>query len=132
MNKENLLKMADHLESGKVGKFDMRAYCDCVIGQSLRLIENRTGNFNYQWVQGSTRRMFGIDPSTPTSDFCFGATWPNDPRLAAERLRYVAQHGDAPSGDQWHRFAGWPVKENPAELQPEEIDEVDEYEEALC
>jgi len=106
MNKENLIKMADYLDNGVVGKFDMRAFCSCVVGHALRHIEGHTGNFNSQLVPGATQRIFGIDDCRTDAKwtFCFGAEWSSDPKMAAARLRYVAQHGDAPSADQRGRF----------------------------
>jgi len=137
MNKENLIKVAEDLERNP-GKFNMRAYCDCVIGRGLRVIENRTGAFDSNWVQGSTQRIFDIDPGTNTADFCFGAQWPNDPNLAAMRLRYVARHGEAPHRNQWPRFtyAQGPTAPvvTPPVSEEDEYEEaaLDEYEEAIC
>jgi hypothetical protein len=109
MNVDNLNEMAEYFEKGPSGPFNMKAYCDCVIGHSLRHLEKRTGNWNFQWVQGAARRMFGIDMDRNfhhygTGDFLFGSQWNNDPKAAAFRLRYVARHGGAPDWKQWHNF----------------------------
>jgi hypothetical protein len=123
MIKENLLKVADYLDSDKVEKFDMRDYASCVVGHGCRIIEGREGYWNCQWVQGATMRIFGIPSATPTAEFLFSANWTSDPKMAAVRLRYVALHGEAPSYDQWERFRyvlpPWKkYEQKPAESEP--------------
>ena len=131
MNKENLNKMADHLDGDGGSELNMRQFCNCVVGRSLRVIEHMKGNWNHQWVAGATERMFGIPDErwSPLWMFLFGGDWPNDPHLAAVRLRYVAQHGDAPSKDQWDRFRN---VQAPAVAEVDEPEYKAEHEEACA
>lgn len=126
INVTNLNQMADYLDSGDLHhNFNMRAYCDCVVGHALRVLDRKTGNWNFQWVAQATARIFGIDDRSshvdPTWQFCFGANWPSDPHLAAVRLRYVARHGAAPDASQWKRFE---FEQSPA--PPDDIPELAE------
>lgn len=97
IQKDRLNKMAGYLDKGPEGLFCMRQYHCCVIGHVARAlgIEGHA-----EWSAAYT--VFGLDGQAAA--FCFGSQWSNCPKAAAERLRYVAQHGDAPSNDQWERF----------------------------
>lgn len=109
MNKEISLRMAEYLEGDRlIQQFRMSCPETCTIGHALRVIEGRFGRFNYQWFQGVTERIFDIPRDSQECYFCFGGRFSDDPKAAAARLRYVAQHDAAPSYDQWPNFNSVP------------------------
>lgn len=109
MNKEISLRMAGYLEGDRlIQQFKMSNPETCTIGHALRVIENRSGRFNYRWFSGATERIFGIPRASRESFFCFGGRFSDNPKAAAFRLRYVAQHDAAPSDDQWDNFNSVP------------------------
>lgn len=105
MNKDNLLKMADYLDAGNFGghQFHMPKYCDCVLGHAVCVFEDGL-KAHIPDIMTASRRIFGIGADDEDWLFCFGSRWSDDPHAAADRLRYVAIHGAAPSKDQWERF----------------------------
>jgi hypothetical protein len=133
MNKENLFNMADYLDGG-LENFDMKVLCNCVIGHAVRHFGhlNRQGLVkvsDYTCGEAMTE-IFGIKPQTEAAAFCFGGHWGHktggkNSHAAAQRLRYVAIHGDAPDRDQWERF------ENPSYSVPVRFVETKKYQEAL-
>lgn len=104
---ENLNKMADYLDSESVGYFDMTNVVTCVLGHACRHIEHSNA------TQGASSRVFGVSYISAEGQFMFGSHWGTDPKAAAARLRYVAQHGAAPSRDQWDRFMFPPKAPSP-------------------
>lgn len=127
IQKKNLNDMADYFEAGSlVAPFRMNQYCHCVLGHSVRVLEKKTGFWNFQWIQGAAERLFGFKESSAEGMFCLSATWHNmnevdDPKAAAARLRYVARHEAAPSADQWPRFREVP---RVVEAEEEVLEEV--------
>lgn len=106
MNIEALNKHADYLDGGDlVAPFIMDQCSNCALGHAIMVMEGKTDFWNNAWgLQGAAMRIFGIANLSLEADFLFDKDWPNDPHLAAERFRYVARHGAAPSKDQWKRF----------------------------
>jgi len=107
MNKENLLKMANHIEKVEQAHFDMVCYrtnetknCNsvaCVVGHCVDLVPEESlpreynGNIAYgPWSVDFT----GI--SGNAWNWCFGSYWAgidNTPLGAAKRIRYLVENG---------------------------------------
>jgi len=107
---------------GYIGWFDMRTYSDidaddscgssgCAIGWATRAVEPRQvilvqPDYFEPW-QGYANRLFGTNDEAPgVGNFMFGVNWrdtENNPKMTAERIRYVLDHGKAPEewGPQW-------------------------------
>jgi hypothetical protein len=125
MNKGNLLKMADYLDNMS-GCFVMNSYEYCVLGWSGEAIQGIKQHFYAPAeVHPRARKLFGIMEGSSEWHFCFGARWgipgtQSDKKAAAARLRYVAQHGAAPSEDQWSRFMVYPMPQITVEDEAED------------
>lgn len=110
MNKENLLKMADYIETVPQEKFDMEHFrfgdenaheCNsigCIIGHCTILDTNplpmySDGDINFgEWSQSFT----GISPFTSDWTYLFGYKWigiDNTPTGAAKRIRHYVENG---------------------------------------
>lgn len=123
MNIENLNIMGDYFDGLDRGSsLNMRQYPCCALGHSIRFLDKQKGHWNFQWVRGSSERLFGFSEFSRTGQFLFGQDWINNPKACGERFRYVARHGDAPSGDQWERF------QFPSRQVIAEVDEAEETE----
>lgn len=119
VNSANLTFMAGWLEDNKPADFSMSHLNRCVMGKATSVFENRSPadcQFEYQYHSGS--RIFGVAENTPTWIFCFGARWTNCVFAAAQRLRYVAIHGEAPDESQWPSFEKFPR----AVVEPEDVE----------
>jgi len=106
---------------GQLGYFDLGLYASqfegetcgsagCAIGWASVAIEPRRtwGSLaaGESWAQFAYRLFGTHDSCDQAGEFMFGAHWEgsdNDPKLTAERIRYVLDHGNAPVewGDQW-------------------------------
>ena len=116
MNKENLKKMADYIETISPERFDMLEFrtggkknheCDsvgCVLGHCTVLDKNPLpmnyiGDINFsEWSLDFT----GLYPNSDEWDYLFAPFWKavdNTPIGAAKRIRYVLENG-AP--EDWH------------------------------
>ena len=111
MNKENLLKMADYIETIPQNDFHMGCYrngfkkyhkCNsvgCIIGHCTILDEEENlprrsdGEINFSlWSQ----RFTGITAGSDEWYYLFGGDWSrtdNTPTGAAKRIRYFVEHG---------------------------------------
>ena len=128
MNKGNLSKLADYLEtevkqkqfdmdlyrSDEVGRMcDFRSYHDCgTVGcalgwapfvEGLEPIDQEFDDDHYMGVSlifaSYQRRVF--DLSTIAWEWCFSDEWrsyDNTPKGAAKRIRYFVEHGQVPFG----------------------------------
>lgn len=122
MNKDNLLKLADHLDTVEPDRFDMNLFfggaatqkkreryvktgampcgtvaCALGYGPSAGLTmlaeESRAGV--YRWFRYSAR-VFGVVQETREWNFLFHCHWAmldNTPAGAAKRIRYMLEHG---------------------------------------
>lgn len=107
MNKEELLDLANYLDTGKTATpLVMKCFPHCALGQSVRRHHPELGTVDVA-IKASQEEhnRYGVDRNSDDYSFMFGSHWPNCPHLAAERIRYVAIHGAAPSRDQWDRFS---------------------------
>jgi hypothetical protein len=123
-NNDNLNKMADYFEGGPDGPFNMLQYRCCALGHSIRELEQQKGDWDPQWVQGASYRLFGFVEQANAGQFLFCSRWINDPAACAARFRYVALHGDAPSRDQWDSFQTVPPVVEVEEKEEAEAEEL--------
>ena len=129
MNKRNLLKLARYLElpaAQRRPRFDMAMYCasaysykrtscgtaGCAVGHGP---DAGIPKFSRESWSNYSGRVFGLHPyrrslRTYVWNFCFSGDWAyshyNRAADAARRIRYVVEHGDAPSG--WTYKNPWP------------------------
>jgi hypothetical protein len=110
MNHENLNNLADELMNGGGGeRFDMMYADCCALGVACRLYPE----IGKKPFYGVAETLLGVVIGTPEWMFMFGGRWGRTPvgkcpEAAAERIRYVLQHGGAPSSDQWESFEQYP------------------------
>lgn len=124
INKENLLKMADHIETVPPETFDMGCYWDdiepecnsvgCIIGHCTKLDPNinryldSDGDIKFtSWSEDFT----GIGCNTSAWDYLFSHEWAavdNTRTGAAKRIRYFVEHGLPEDWkDQMNGYAPW-------------------------
>jgi len=110
MNRENLNRMADYIETIPQEKFNMRLYrwgekvnsecgsVGCVVGHCTVLDKNplplyKSGNINfYAW----SREFTGLGPLSDETAYLFASGWEafdNTPTGAAKRIRHFLEHG---------------------------------------
>jgi hypothetical protein len=114
MNKENLLRMADHIETIPQKEFDMEKYrkdgsslemeCNsvgCAVGHcSILDIDNIQKNFICMFYWGInflewSEQFTGVYVM-PQWNYLFGDRWKyidNTPQGTANRIRYIVKHG---------------------------------------
>jgi len=110
MNRENLNKMADYIETIAQDRFDMGKFrtgekvdheCDsvgCVLGHCTILDKNplpldSSGDIDFSaWSLDFT----GLNPDSDECHYLFAGLWDsadNTPTGAAKRIRYIIEHG---------------------------------------
>lgn len=114
MNKENLLKLADFLDTVKPEAFDIELYSNgdreaidpaaicgtvaCALGWGPMVIPPTKDDFllfEFHWP-AYCRRAFGIGSYTDAWHWCFDSAWgplDNTPTGAAKRIRYLVERG---------------------------------------
>lgn len=110
MNKDNLLKMADHIEKVPQEMFDMGVYrcgdeitpecgsVGCIIGHCTVLDNEPLPRYEYGNIDFNawSEKFTGIDLWDEEWDFLFSGAWEridNTPTGAAKRIRYFVGNG---------------------------------------
>ena len=93
MDKENLLKMADFIETVPPDRFDMGNYRSCVVGHSLKRFAAYP---NLEVVERWGAAFTLIERGSPEWRYLFAAAWrreDNTPTGAAKRIRHLVEKG---------------------------------------
>ena len=110
MNRENLSRMADYIETIPQEKFDMERFrtgeikhheCDtvgCVLGHCTILDKNPLPMVDGIYINFDSWSLdfTGLDPSTDEWYYLFGCQWfavDNTPTGAAKRIRHFLENG---------------------------------------
>ena len=98
MNKDNLLRMADYIETIPQEQFDMRFFRAEIIGYCTVLDPENLPRYGYGRIDFSTwsEKFTGLCVFSSDWSYLFASDWyitDDTPTGAAKRIRYYVEHG---------------------------------------